>query len=1367
MIIISEPRPELLRFETLAEIFTASVANFSDRVALIDGQQSLSYSALGAAAERVARNLAASGEQAGNIIRENVFEVRSLKGEVEKPRDTTSAAFTQGMNTLSVRSPSDQTLNAALRIIGLWLPRGADLLIAQAGITLSGAAWLPFDADAPPERVAACLRDAGAIALITTRAMAAQLPASLSVQIHEIADLLVEATATAMPALELTPDHPAYVIYTSGSTGTPKGIAVSHRAICHFLRSENAVLGVTAEDRVFQGFSVSFDMSFEEIWISYLVGACLWLAPKAVTSDPDALLAVLCAQRITVLHAVPSLVALLPEIPEDLRLVNLGGEACPQAVADRWATGGRRVFNTYGPTETAVSSTYAVLQAGQSVTIGRPLPNYGLAIVDEHFRLVPAGQAGELCVFGPGLALGYVNNSALTRERFVEQPFPEHPAITRAYRSGDQVQVDERGDLRFLGRIDDQVKVRGFRVELGEVESVLAACPGVRAAAVVLRGDTLVAFVLSDDDDDPESRLRRACAAILPAYMVPSRILLRDILPRLASGKVDRRALAAEELSVMSAEVGDEPATPGERALATALREIFPGRAFRRADDFFDDLGGHSLLVARLVSRLRELGFPQAAVRDVYGHRRVGALAQELESVGEKIAPSISMAIPTAQRPARWRRLMGGIIQTLILPVPICLHLATWLAPFFIYHWLTGDEEDSIAVAVVWSVAVFLVAQLIPFFLTIMAKWLVLGRLRPGRYAQWGQVHLRWWFVETMAAAVPVWLLNGTPYYRLWLRMLGARIGSDVYIGNVDVQAPDLLSIGDGAAIGSSVTIANVRVTGGHLVVRPVTIGARAMVDSYVVLEGGCSVGADATLGPLSSLAADVAMPDGAHWQGAPARPSHEAAARAPYPFRRPGWLVRLWEWMFFPLAGAGVSVLFFLPIFPAFMLIDWVDAQWLDTWDETVHTVFAALSYLTLGLPAGVVLVTVTLVVAALLRRIVLPHLKPGSWSIHGSTYYRKWITSQVQESSLHLLHGLFATVYAPWWFRLMGARVGRNTEISTALGVTPELLELGDDSFVADGAMLGDELVRDGWMTVRGTRVGSRTFIGNGASVPDGAVLPSDVLIGVLSLTPPNQRLASGQTWMGSPALLLPARETLSGFPDHLTFRPSPVRRCARGIIEMIRIVLPLACVMAFGYLAVRTVMPFFEEEEWMSGFLALTVAGLLFGHVCLLGVLAAKWLLIGRYRPRAAPMWTLFVWISEAITTVYESLVVPNLLIFLRGTPMLPIYLRLFGAHIGRDVYLDTTDFTEFDCVTIGDGAVLDGNCGPQTHLFEDRIMKIGTVRIGADVEVGACSTILYDTELGDGVRVAALTLVAKGERLPAGTAWEGSPAAPMRA
>jgi non-ribosomal peptide synthetase-like protein len=342
------------------------------------------------------------------------------------------------------------------------------------------------------------------------------------------------------------------------------------------------------------------------------------------------------------------------------------------------------------------------------------------------------------------------------------------------------------------------------------------------------------------------------------------------------------------------------------------------------------------------------------------------------------------------------------------------------------------------------------------------------------------------------------------------------------------------------------------------------------------------------------------------------------------------------------------------------------------------------------------------------------------------------------------------------------MGAQVGKCSEVSTAEGIIPDLLELGDDSFIADGVLLGDEEQHDGWMSLRGTRIGNRSFVGNGAYVPDGSLFPDDVLLGVQSAAPANAELASGQTWMGSPAMLLPARENVETPDPSLTFRPSILRRITRGGIEAIRIVLPMAFVISAGYVIVYKAMSLAEEEEWRACIRTLIVSGLLYSISTYIVVLGLKWTLIGRYRPRRAPMWTLFVWLSEATTVAYESLAVPSLLDHLRGTPMLPWALRLFGVKIGRGTWINTTDITEFDCVSIGDFAELNAHSGPQTHLFEDRIMRIGLVNIGAGATVGVRSTVLYDASVGESCRLGPLTLVAKGEHLPPKTCWEGTPA-----
>ena len=268
--------------------------------------------------------------------------------------------------------------------------------------------------------------------------------------------------------------------------------------------------------------------------------------------------------------------------------------------------------------------------------------------------------------------------------------------------------------------------------------------------------------------------------------------------------------------------------------------------------------------------------------------------------------------------------------------------------------------------------------------------------------------------------------------------------------------------------------------------------------------------------------------------------------------------------------------------------------------------------------------------------------------------------------------------------------------------------------------------------------------------------------MLIGVQSRAPANARMASGQTWLGNPPLALPAREQTAGFPEHLTFRPSLGRKLARGAVEGMRMILPLAVVIAVGYLTVMKVIPMAVKHGFVAAFDELMLAGVLYGIGAFLFLVLLKWTLIGRYRPRAEPMWTPFVWKSEAVTSLYESIAVPNFFNFLRATPWLPLALRCMGARIGKRVFMDTTDVTEYDCVAIGDDAVLHAWSGPQTHLFEDRVMKIGQVRIGAGVSVGPRTTILYDTRVEQGAVLGPLTLVLKGETIPAGQAWMGSPA-----
>ena len=1322
-ILWGESRPDFIRVEVLADILEATAVRTPNQVALVFGQQTLSYHALNAQADQVASHLIEAGVRPGHRV-------------------------------------------------GLWLPRGIALLTMQAGIAKAGAAWLPFDADTPVERIAVCLEDAGAIGLVSCTEWLPRLGDS-SGKVWA-AEALLEPTPALVCRAGVLPSHPAYVIYTSGSTGKPKGIEISQGSICHFLRSENSVLCVHEKDRVYQGFSLAFDMSFEEIWISYLVGATLWIAPKDVASDPEALPLALIENGITVLHAVPTLLALFNQDVPSLRLINLGGEMCPQSLVVRWAVPGRQVFNTYGPTEATVSASVAALQASVAVTIGKPLPNYGLLVIDpaveNGLQAMPRGEVGELCITGPGLAEGYLGRPGLTAEKFLPNPWPGNAHGERLYRTGDLARMGTDGQVHCLGRTDDQVKIRGFRVELGEIEAALARQPGVGTVAVVLRAqdgiDQLIAYIVFEGGVRiAHSDLRSALSKTLPAYMVPGYFEALAEMPRLTSGKIDRNTLKARPLAVSQpgAHHSELPETPAEEALFAALHQLFPGQAITRAADFFSDLGGHSLFAARLASALRaDPKFAHITVRDIYQIRSVGGIAGVLGQVQEAAVGVDVTWVP----PSRLKRWTCGAAQAAAVPGLVALSMTQWMAPFFTYHFFTGDPGDSIAIAIAASIATFLLSTLLEFAIAIAGKWLIIGRLKAGRYPLWGWTYYRWWLADRLIEAAPTYLLSGSSMYSWWLRALGAKVGRDVTIGSLTLRVPDLLTLEDGVSIGNAANFENARVEHGELHLGQITLRREASVGSYAVLEGNTHMGAYGHLGGQSALSDGQALPAGRIWKGSPAA---DAGAFDPT-VRRPRPVVsraRVWlEGSYFVAGALLIATLFFLPVFPSFMLIDWIDDgdffPLLGNTDVSLQLV----KYFLLAFPATGLLIVCTALLSAGIRWTVLPRLKPGSWPVHSNLYCAKWLVSQIQESSLAVLHGVYATVYAPFWYRLLGAKVGRDAEISSALGLVPDMLTLGDETFIADAVMLGDESIDGGWMSMQPTVVSRRSFVGNGAYIPDGSVLPENVLIGVHSTVPANHLMQDGQTWLGSPPINLPARETTSGFAESLTYRPSPVRRLARGCIEAFRIVAPHAIVTAVGYTVVLNTLPYADEGNWTAVVLHLTAAALFYGVGTFFFIAVLKWSLIRRYKKCSVPMWTPFVWLSEGITNLYEGIAVPNFLRYLRGTPLLPVALNFLGCHIGKGVYLDTTDITEFDCVSIGDYSELNGLACPQTHLFEDRVMKIDHVTIGQRVYMGPRSTVLYSAVVADNAQLGALTLVMKGEFIPAATRWKGCPAAPAR-
>jgi non-ribosomal peptide synthetase-like protein len=1312
-------RPDLLRDELLAEIFASAVAAAPHAAAMCTLERKLSYADVDREALALARGLVRRGIGPGDVV-------------------------------------------------GLWGPRGPELLIAQIAIARTGAAWLPFDADAPVERIEICLLDAEAKALLTSESFAPKARDMVSAAVLTEADLIDPADQSAVDARQLgaTPDHPAYMIYTSGSTGTPKGIVISGRNICHYLRSANETYQIDRSDIVFQGASIAFDLSMEEIWIPYLAGATLFVATPQVMGEAEALPDIMEEVGVTVLDTVPTLLSLMPRDISTLRIIILGGEACPPAVANRWCKPGRTIFNSYGPTEATVVATVAEVRPNTPVTIGGPIANYSCYVADESNRLLERGVEGELLIGGPGVALGYLKRDALTAEKFIANPFDSTGSDPILYRSGDAVAMAEDGQILFRGRIDDQVKIRGFRVELGEIEAKLSDLAGVSQAAVVLRTDDgmdqLVAFLVPERGEALDARAMRAdLRAQLPAYMVPARFEERAALPRLSSGKVNRNILKKEPLTTLAAsEDAEEPQTETEAILLDAAKKVLPPQPISFDADFFTDLGGHSLLAARFVSLVRQTpSLAGVTLQDMYVARSLRAVAALLD---DKAAVAGAPKDLSFDPPPLARRFFCGLAQAICLPFLLALSSAQWLGIFVSYMLLT-DTDASIWQEIASLLGVYVCITIATVIFAIAMKWLVIGKFKPGRYPLWGVYYFRWWLVQRLLNLTHIKWYQGSPLMRVYLQALGAKVGQDANISELEIGAVDLVTIGAGTTIGARAKFSNVSFEGAEMIIGPIDIGPDCMIGSSCVIEEYCALDEGAELRDLTAIAPRTKVGAWEIWDGSPGRCVGSVDKDSLRPFAEVSPLKRGLQTFIYALMLLAIPPVGLLPLFPAFWVFDRIDeVLGLAAVDRMLY--MAAIPIM--AWPTSFVMVLVTVAFIAVVRWTVLPSVKEGVYSVFSWFYLRKWAVSLATEVTLETLSSLYATVYMRAWYRLMGAKIGKDSEISTNLAGRYDLVEIGEKCFIADEVILGDEDVRRGWMRLEKLKTGSRVFIGNDGVLPPGSIIPDGALIGIKSKPPANDQISPGDTWFGSPPIKLPVRQKFDGGGSTWTYEAPRWKKIARAVFEAVHISLPTMLFITFGTWAIEWFGPAMLEGNYVKVFWMFVASSTLIACVMTLVVIGVKWATIGRYEPVTKPMWSWWAMRTEAVAVLYWGLAGKVMLDHLRCTPFLPWFLRLFGAKFGQGCVLDMNDITEFDCIEVGDFCNLNSLCALQTHLYEDRVMKVGRVKLGSGVTVGAGSTVLYDSHVGDFARLGPLTIVMKGESIPAHSEWSGAPAQPTR-
>ena len=1250
-------------------------------------------------------------------------------------------------------------------LVGVYLTKSPDLFAAILGVLKSGAGYVPIDPQMPIERISQIVGDAKLSAVLTNEPLYEAIHPYISCCPFIALDRQwqdIDCFPGSRPAPTAVAGDICYVIYTSGTTGRPKGVVLEHRNVVNFIDALEGSYGLNRDDRVYQGFSVAFDASVEEIWAAFSLGGTLVVPSEDIARSPEQAANFINTKAITYFSTVPTFLSLIADDLPSVRLLVVGGEACPTPLVAKWATPKRRMLNTYGPTETAVVATLFDCVAPNIVTIGRPLPGYVCHIVGENLEEVKAGEVGELYIGGKSVARGYMNLSEMTDRQFVPNPFPATAAkAPRLYRTRDLVRARPDGTIEFIGRNDDQVKIRGYRIELSEIESILLEHPSVRAAAVLVheRGDfkEIAAYIVPAGNFGAIQKrsLAQSLSNRLPDYMLPKYLEVMDSLPRATSGKVDRKALPAPKSAfVIQERPHIAPDNDLEAKIAATWQAQLNTGPVSVEDDFFRDLRGNSLLAAHVVTELRaQLRTLNISVKDIYECRTVRDIARRLAATMPPAASDEKEAAPATDKlgeqpihvnvVTRW---LCVFLQTLALTLYYSVFSAPLVFSIIICERVYTGQMDFATASGIATIVGFATWPTW-LFISIAVKWLAVGRYRAGRYPVWGFYYFRWWLANRFQTLGWPEMFVGTPLMSLYYRAMGARIGKNCAIGTSLCSAFDLVSIGTESSIGSDAQLLGYRVENGWLMLGTVDIGAECFIGMHT------AIGLNVVMHDRSCIDDNSQLPDGAVLQQ-----DEEGAGSplAPAVVSRPDTLPARRRPILFGLIHLGLiyAMGYFLiaSILPSLVLVWYA----LERWGPA-----AAILAVFIAAPLATIWYAVLTIVV---KRLIIGRIKPGIFPLASGRYLQYWFLNYLMRNTRQLLLPLYATVFLPQFLRFMGAKIGKDVEISTITNVIPDLLEIDDGCFLADACIIGGDRIYRGTVELRKNKIGRRTFIGNSALVPGGANVGSDSLIGVMSKTPAAYpETPSGTRWLGSPSFEVPKAKDPSCFLESETYRPNLSSRCYRTLLDSMRILLP-SLFVATELLSFSVVVLVLDQiVPFWSVLLAAPLAGLYLSLTTITWVARIKTLLIGRFEPTVKPLWSSFVWLNEVVNGIYET-AAATALAPLMGTPYISVYLRKMGCRIGRWVFLETTLFSEFDLVEIGDYAALNMGCTVQTHLFEDRVMKADRLKIGPGCSIGNMAVVLYGTEMQAGSTLAPLSVLMKGEVLPPRTRWRGIPSEP---
>jgi len=1321
---------------------------------------------------------------------DHLFEARCDELHAETGADTTAVITDAG--SFSFRE-LDNRANQVARLlcrkgvrsgdrVGMMFDKSAETYIALLAVLKINAAYVPLDGAFPNDRIAFILEDAGVEVLVAQYVFREKLANCGVRQIFVDGE---KETIDALPSHRLSAeekdapkDELSYIIYTSGTTGNPKGVAIDHASICNFVRVAAEVYGITSDDRVYQGMTIAFDFSVEELWVPLLAGAALVPGQAGASLVGDDLADFLSSRKISVLCCVPTLLATIEQDLSDLRVLLLSGEACPQNLVTRWHKPGRTILNAYGPTEATVTATLTELYPEKPVTIGVPLPTYTIVILNEaEASIVDEGAMGEIGIAGIGLAEGYLNRPDLTVEKFIPDflNLPDNPSA-RIYRTGDLGCINVDGEIEFHGRIDTQVKVRGYRIELTEIESVLMQVPGVTQAVVEAYtfddgAKELVAYFSTPKGKGTvcQTAMRQTLLDQLPPYMVPGYFEELDVIPMTPSNKADRKAL---------------PAPGGQRVAAAATNRVAPGTKEEKLlcdlligtmkvdqvsidDHFFQDLGAHSMLMAQFSSKVRKTdGLSSVSMMDIYLNPTVRQLAAHIKGLSaEENLDLIPEAVPL-HVPTRRAYYACGAAQAIFLTGYGLF--AFWIAMLGI-KWSYEVMADPLA-AYLRIATVAVGASLLFTAIPIAAKWLLIGCWAEDTFPVWSAKYFRFWLVRTLTESAPPVAFRGGPLFNAYLRLLGARIGRNTVLNARQLPvATDLFRVGENTLLQKDAVVAGYSVRSNMLTIGSVEIGSDVYVGHGSVIDAGTVMEDGSQLAHASSLQKGQRANADTNYHGSPAvvtstsfRTVDAAACTA---LRRGVYTSMQIIWSLMIVAPVGLLIVFALfPIVQA-MISGQADG--------------AAGSDISLVMFAGkMALVSAAVLAAGLIfgavRVSVLPRLlnrflkRDETYVLFGVHYFLHQTISVASNSRfLNILFGDSSAIvhYLKWigWnlntIEQTGSNFGTNQKHDN-----PFLCDIGSSTMVSDGlSMINTEMSASSFR-LRKTSIGDSNYLGNNIQFPSNATIGQNCLLGTKVMIPVDGPVRENVGLLGSPVFEIPRTverdmEIKSGMDDDT--RAQRLREKNRH-----------NAITSLAFLAMVWVLTFVTLLVGYGAFLAYPTFGLaplMLAGACLslfsIAALAfAERAAFGfqKLRPRTVSIHEPYFWSHERYWKFGET---PLMGLF-KGTPMKNVVSRMLGVKMGVIVFDDGCQFIDKGLIEIGDYANLNNGATIQGHSLEEGAFKSDHIKIGLGCTLGTAAFVHYGVTIEDNVTVMPDSFVMKGETLEAGSVWLGNPAKAVR-